>query len=195
MAFFYSITRLAPAHTASQNFHWFVLGLGLAASAVCSIFMLGQPNRPVLQGAHDAFETPLFFQKVSMADRDQAQERHQAVKYLNGVSGESLSTGAQNAVTAELISQHDAQNVSPVIWDELSEGGNCLTVKTKTGEAFSFRILGLHKQAQSLSDSSAERAINLAIAACESRGEFIEKAVIELDAPQPPKASTQARSL
>ena len=194
MAFFHSITRLASASVASQNFHWFALGVGFAASAVCSLFMLTQPDRVVLQGANDVFERPLFLQKTSMTDRDRTDERHQTIRYLSGVSGETLVSHAENDVAVELVAQHDAQSVSPVIWNELSEGGSCLTVKTKTGESFSFRILGLHKEVQSLSDG-AERAINLAIAECESLGEFIEKAVIELDAPQPPKASPQARSL
>jgi hypothetical protein len=113
------------------------------------------------------------------------------VKVLDGINGVTAAPGAGQALAAEIVAD-PTPNIAPAAWDSLSNGG-CMTVTTKSGASFSFRILGVHPATSSKTGQEPPK-VDLAITACPEAGESIVKAVIEPYG-APSKAVVPERSL
>ena len=75
-------------------------------------------------------------------------------------------------------------------WDRLS-AGDCITVTAKSGQIFSFRILGAQPAGKPAQPGDLAK-IELAVGACADKGESVARAVIQ---PTAPKGKTAERSL
>lgn len=194
MTIFRSSWLSASVHATSSHLHWLALGLGLAASAFFGVAILGQPSGPNLSSADNGQGDFAHFLPALLTETASEGQPYQTTHFLNSISGETFAPGASYAAATDLLPQDRPDNIAPVMWDELSDTASCLTVTTKNGETFSFRILGIDPT-PSAGANKSEPAVNLAVAACSSRGKFIEKAVIEPDATPAAKSATSARSL
>jgi hypothetical protein len=117
----------------------------------------------------------------------------QGTKVLAGVGGETFAPGANRVAMDEIVPDSAAANVKPVAWERLS-GGGCMTVTTKSGQSYSFRVQGARPAAAK--DANIGRtAVELAIAPCAENAETVVKAVI-VPAPEAPhKPASAERSL
>jgi hypothetical protein len=182
-----SLIRLA-----ALQFHWFVLGFGAIASAVSAIAILAQPSALSFSNGTDAASDYRQFLRFRAGATEHVVASEPA-RVLAGISGEVSTRGENRIAGLDTSSERLDENVAPVVWNELSDAASCLTVKTKTGETFSFRVLGL--KARTSDKTLSEGTANLAIAPCANNGAFVEKAVIEPDAASARKETVPARSL
>lgn len=191
------MTQLPPSQTPDRtgkplgHLPVFAAGLGLFAGLFCTAAVLGQPlgialHRLSLNTGYDAGLVQAFGMKVASGDA-----RARPVKVLDGISGVAASPGAGLALAAEIIAD-PTPNIAPAAWDRLSNGG-CMTVTTKSGASFSFRILGVRPGTTPKTDHDVPK-LDLAISACPEAGESIVKAVIEPYG-APAKAVVPERSL
>ncbi len=171
-----------------RNAHWLAAAAGLAACAVCGIVLLGQPLGTsfavALAPGNGAASTD-----AAIGVSDETQEG--GLRLLAGVSGETFVSGASYAVAQDEIAGHSAPDATPVLWDDLPDA-SCLTITTKGGKTFSFRVLGTHP---ATSSAKAVPHIELAIAGCANNGETVVKAVIEQERTPAAKSAIPARSL
>lgn len=133
------------------------------------------PSVALLGLADGELSEPALFGSVPLAGETGAQP----MRILTGVSGETFAAGDAKTALAEGEAALGAPspNVAPVAWDRLSAGG-CMTVTTKTGQTFSFRILGARPAG---TGSAAEDLpkLDLAVTACSESSDPVAKAVIE----------------
>ncbi len=114
-------------------------------------------------------------------------------KLLSGIGGQTFAPGARQTSSAEAELQQIVPNISPVAWDRLP-AGDCITVTAKSGQTFSFRILGARPVGKPEQGDSLPK-IELAVSGCADMGEPVAKAVIQPINPPAPKAENAARSL
>jgi hypothetical protein len=165
-------------------------GLGLFAGLFCTAAVLSQPLGIALNRlSHSAGDNGGLAQAFGIAPASAADKR--PVKVLAGINGVTATQGAGVSLAADIVAD-PKPNIAPAAWDRLSSGG-CMTVTTKTGASFSFRILGVRPATAAKSDHDAPK-VDLAITACPEAGESIVKAVIEPYA-APAKAVVPERSL
>ncbi|WP_088342802.1 MULTISPECIES: hypothetical protein [Rhodomicrobium] len=165
------------APSTKRRLPWLPLGVGLFAGCLSAGVIAGSPNSLMLGlGLSDGDNAGATLFGAALRDDSLAQP----LKVLSGVSGETFVPGAPKpAVTAEAEAVTPAPNVAPVGWDRLS-GGGCMTVTTKNGQTFSFRILGARPGAAPAAKPAEDLPkVDLAITACPATGEPIAKAVIE----------------
>jgi hypothetical protein len=153
----------------------FAAGLGLFAGVFCTVAVLSQPlgmalDRLSRSAEKDAGVAQAFGMKPP------ANAGTQAVKVLAGINGVTASQSAGLPLAAEIVAD-PSPNIAPAAWDRLSNGG-CMTVTTKSGASFSFRILGVRPGTPAKTDHETPK-VDLAITACPEAGESIVKAVIE----------------
>jgi hypothetical protein len=181
------------AQATSRRIHWLAAGIGLLASAACAAVLFSQPFGTRLQVAMDGAGHGSSFGKSIGASRGAQDNRPGAIQILAGIGGETFASGAGYAGLQDMHSDQRAPNVAPVLWDELSEA-SCLTVTAKTGQTFSFRILGVSPASPAHEGAQAPK-IELAIAGCANNGESVVKAVIEQDTPPVARDLAPERSL
>jgi len=177
------------AQATSRRLHWLAAGIGLLASAACAAVLFSQPFGTRLQVAMEGAGGGASFGKASGGLEASGPG---AIQMLAGISGETFASGVSYAGLPETHSDRRAPNVAPVLLEELSEA-SCLTVTAKTGQTFSFRILGVDPDAPPYEAHAPK--IELAIAGCANNGEPVVKAVIEHDAPPVAKDLAPERSL
>jgi hypothetical protein len=175
-----NVTRSTPLQTLDaatspkRRLPWLTLGIGMAAGCLSAGVIAASPHAVLLGFGPEADETGATLFGAAPQDDGLSQP----LKILTGVSGETFALGAPKAVTAEADTAAPGPNVAPVAWDRLSAGG-CMTVTTKEGQTFSFRILGARPGAMAAKPAEALPKIDLAITACSATGAPIAKAVIE----------------
>lgn len=117
----------------------------------------------------------------------------QPMTFLTAIGGETFSSLPTQAASAQVEAGGPLPNVAPAAWDRLSAGG-CMTLTTKAGQTFSFRIMGA-RPAVTGKPAEDMPTIDLAITACPTTGEPIAKAVIEPTKVPAGTAVTHERSL
>jgi hypothetical protein len=181
-----------PDHTAGPLRHLpiFAAGLGLFAGVFCTAAVLSQPlgmalDRLSLSAGNDDALAQAFGIKTALG------AGAAAVKVLDGINGVAAAPGAGQTLAPEVVAD-PTPNIAPAAWDSLSNGG-CMTVTTKSGASFSFRILGVHPSTSPKTGHEPPK-VDLAITTCPEAGESIVKAVIEPYG-GPSKAVVPERSL
>ena len=169
------------------------LSIGIAFSAVClcgGVFasVSAEPGTGWLASATGASVSQAFGAAPALPNAPS-----QPTKLLAGISGQTFSTGARQNASADAELPKIAANIAPVAWDRLP-AGDCITVTTKSGQNFSFQILGARPVGKpEQADNPAK--IELAVSGCTDMGEPIAKAVIQPTNPAAPKAENAARTL
>jgi hypothetical protein len=180
-----SLTTASQPPAASAPMPWLALGLGVSAVSLCAAAIALFSVTPTM-GAADGRSAPFADAFAVPA----AQE--QVTKLLSGIGGETFAPGACSTATADIVLPHNTMDVAPVAWDRLS-AGDCITVTSKSGQAFSFRIDGARPTAQP--NAADAPKIELIVTACGTIGEPVAKAVIQPTIPPAPKAPGAARTL
>jgi hypothetical protein len=116
-----------------------------------------------------------------------------SAKFLPGIGGQTYAPASRQNALAEGETLQILPNVAPVAWDRLS-AGDCMTVTAKSGQTFSFRILGARPTGKPEQVGDLAK-IELAVSACAEMGEPVAKAVIQPTTPPPPKVKNAERSL
>lgn len=181
------------AQATSRRMHWLAAGIGLLASAACAAVLFSQPFGTRLQVAMEGAGGGASFGKAIGASGGLDASGPGAIQMLAGISGETFASGVSYAGLPETLLDRRAPNVAPVLLEDLSEA-SCLTVTAKTGQTFSFRILGVSPASPAHEGAHAPK-IELAIAGCANNGESVVKAVIEHEAPPVAKDLASERSL
>jgi hypothetical protein len=179
-----------------RSIPWISLSVVLSAVSMCGAvfaFVSVQPSQALsgagwLVGAKGASLSEAFGAAPTSAET----MRHPA-KFLSGIGGQTFSPGARQNALTEVGLQEIAPNIAPVAWDRLS-AGDCITVTSKSGQTFSFRIVGARSVGKSEQADNLPR-IELAVSGCADMGEPVAKAVIQPTNPPAPKAENAARSL
>jgi hypothetical protein len=166
----------------SRHFHWFALGTGVLASAICGALVVATPIGTSLN--------------VSMGNGDGVSaaglpiDLLEASERLSGISGETFGPGSRTVASEDILISAQDQDLARVMLEDKAEK-RCLTVTAANGKTLSFRILGVEKAGQ----DKVRLQVPLAIAPCPSNGETVVKAVVEPDAAQAPKAALPEHSL
>ena len=179
----------------ARSVPWLVIGFALSAVSICGgvfAFVSTQPGQALsgagwLAGANGASLSEAFGAAPASADTSRP------AKLLSGIGAQTFSPGARQNVSAETELQQIVPNIAPVAWDRLS-AGDCITVTAKSGQTFSFRILGARPMGKPEQADNLPR-IELAVSGCADMGEPVAKAVIQPINPPAPKAENTARSL
>lgn len=117
-----------------------------------------------------------------------------SAKFLAGIGGQTFAPAARQTALTEGDTLQILPNVAPVAWDRLS-AGDCITVTAKSGQTFSFRILGARPTGKPEQGSDLAK-LELAVSACSDMGEPVAKAVIQQPTTPPATKGTSAeRSL
>ena len=191
-------TRHLPAAQApdSETHHgralpWLSIGFALSAmctcGAVCAV-VSAKPGASWLANAKAGSASQAFGAGAASAD-----QLDRPAKFLAGIGGQTFTSGARQDAAAEAELLKIGPNIAPVAWDRLP-AGDCITVTTKTGQSFSFQILGARPAGKPEQADGAAK-IELAVSGCADKGEPIAKAVIQPTNPPAPKAENAARTL
>jgi hypothetical protein len=179
-----------------RSMPWWSVASAVSTATLCgAVFAIvsaqpgqGLPNVNWIGGAKvpslsEAFGTP------PLASGDPRR----SAKFLPGIGGQTFAPAARQNALAEGETLQILPNVAPVAWDRLS-AGDCMTVTAKSGQTFSFRILGARPSGKP--DQGGDLAkIELAVSACADMGEPVAKAVIQPTTPPAPKGTSAERSL
>lgn len=185
---------IGSAGAASGRVHWLAAGAGLLSTTVCGAVILNQPLGTILQ-ASGAGESGAAVVEPLFGVTDERQSRLPGrIQFLTGINGE-ISASERHLAGDEILSETGRSKL-PIALAALDglPPSNCLTVTTKNGEKFSFRILGVHPQTGT-ETGKAMAELELAIASCSNIGDSVSKAVIASDAPPAAKRATPERSL
>lgn len=176
---------------------WLSIGIPLSALSMCGAvfaFVSAQPGQD-LSGAG----WPASAKGQSLSDAFGAAQApadtmgRRPAKLLSGIGGQTFTPGARQTALAEAELQQTVANIAPVAWDRLP-AGDCITVTVKSGQTFSFRILGARPVGKPEQVEDLPK-IELAVSGCADLGEPVAKAVIQPTNPPTPKAENAARSL
>ncbi len=169
-----------PSHTSPsspRHLAWTSIGLSVVATTLCGAFLFAGPfsasyDLSSIPPGQDAQTAQLFGVDIGPAGQ-------RKTKVLAGLGGEAFTppSGSARAATAEAAPENIMANIKPAAWDRLS-GGACMAVTTKSGQTFTFRVLGTRPAPAAKDGNAAHASVELAIAPCPDRGESIVKAVI-----------------
>ena len=179
----------------SRSTHWLSIGIPLSAIALSgAVFAVisEQPGQIVPDAGWTAGSRGASLSEAFGA-APPAEVTRRPAQLLSGIGGQTFAPGARPNSLAEAELHQIAPNITPVAWDRLS-AGDCITVTIKSGQTFSFRILGAR------SVGKPEQADNLpktelSVSGCADMGEPVVKAVIQPTNPHAAKAENPARSL
>jgi hypothetical protein len=169
----------------------FGIALSLIALALSGVFLFAQPQGLAFgaasaQGGGGPSLAPLF----GLARAPEAKLASPA-RILAGINGEAAPAKPSSAAPDEIIAPPGSPDIEPAAWELPS--GRCVTLTTKSGETFAFRIVGA--QAASRKSQAGEGAVELAVASCAKETEPIVKVVIEPDAGAGQKQPARERNL
>lgn len=191
-------TRHAPASHAPdldgpplRALPWLSIGFALSAictcGAVCAL-VSAKPGASWIASAKAGSPSQAFGAGQAASD-----SLYRPAKFLAGIGGQTFSPGTRRNALAETELPQIGPNIAPVAWDRLP-AGDCITVTTKSGQTFSFQILGARPVGKPEQAGSAAK-IELAVSGCADLGEPIAKAVIQPTNPTAPKAENAAHTL
>ena len=194
--------RIPPSHSPDSEislvrpFSLLSISIALSAFMVCSaVFALvsAQPGEVLSGAGWSASQKSASFSEAFGATPASPETIRHTAKLLSGIGGQTFLPGArQNALTEAELPQI-LPNIAPVAWDRLS-AGDCITVTAKSGQTFSFRILGARPVGKPEQADNLPR-IELSVTGCADMGEPVAKAVIQPTTPPAPKTENAARSL
>jgi hypothetical protein len=179
----------------SRSVPWLSIGFALSAVSMCGAvfaFVSARPGEALSAAGWFASPKGASLSEAFGAAPSSAATSRPA-KLLSGIGAQTFSPGARQNASAETELQQIVPNIAPVAWDRLS-AGDCITVTAKSGQTFSFRILGARVMGKPEQADNLPR-IELAVSGCADMGEPVAKAVIQPTNPPAPKAANTARSL
>ena len=166
----------------SARLHWLVMGAGVAASAACSLAIIARSPDIEIHFALNAGEKGRSIAALA-TPQDRASGPAQT---LAGINGETFGSNEPGDIAESMLAEDKADtHIAPAAWDDLSDA-RCLTVTTREGQTFSFRVKGVHPKSVSKKPDNGSK-VELDIAACAENGEPVAKALIEPDAAAPIK--------
>lgn len=178
---------------AARSIPWLSMGILLSGVTVCgAVFAL------VTAQGGDGASWSGTLPSIALSEAfgtalNSAEAMRRPAKLLSGIGAQTFSRGAQRNALAETDLPQIAPNIAPVAWDRLS-AGDCITVTAKSGQTFSFHILGARPVGKTdQADNLAK--IELAVSGCADMGEPVAKAVIQPTNPPVDKPDNAARSL
>lgn len=180
----------------ARSVPWFSIGIAISSVALCGA-VLAFVSAPSAQGIadtdwSDSARRATLSEAFGAAPLP-ADSLRRPAKMLSGIGAQTFSSGTRPIASAEGELPQILPNIAPVAWDRLS-AGDCMTVTAKSGQTFSFRILGARPAGKP--DPAADLAkIELAVSACAEMGEPVAKAVIQPTNPPAPKGTSAERSL
>jgi hypothetical protein len=197
-----TIRRFPSSHSpdseivSARSVPWLSIGIAVSAVTLCgAVFAVvsaqpgqGVPSAGWLGGAKGASLSEAFGAAPPSADT-----LYRPAKVLSGIGGQTFSSGTRQNALAEAELSQILPNIAPVAWDRLS-AGDCITVTVKSGQTFSFRILGARPTGKPEQAGNLAK-IELAVSACADMGEPVAKAVIQPTNPPAPKGTNAERSL
>jgi hypothetical protein len=177
---------------AARSIPWLSMGVLLSGVTACgAVFALVTAQGG--QGTGWSGTLPSIALTEAFGTGPNAEAMRRPAKLLSGVGAQTFSRGAQPNALAETDLPQIAPNIAPVAWDRLS-AGDCITVTAKSGQTFSFHILGARPVGKpDQADNLAK--IELAVSGCADMGEPVAKAVIQPTNPPVDKHDNAARSL
>lgn len=180
----------------ARSVPWLSIGIALSAITMCGAvfaFVSAQPGQGLSGAGWLASAKGASLSEAFGAAPPSAGTMRRPAKLLSGIGGQTFSHGARQNALAEAELPQFVPNIAPVAWDRLS-AGDCITVTAKSGQTFSFRILGARPAGKpEQADNLAK--IELAVSGCADMGEPVAKAVIQPANPPAPNAANAARSL
>jgi hypothetical protein len=179
----------------ARSVPWLSIGMALSAILICGAvfaFVSAQPSQS-LPGAGwlGSAKGPSLSEAFGAA-QPSADAMRRPAKWLSGIGAQTFSPGARQNTLAEAELPQIGPNISPVAWDRLS-AGDCITVTAKSGQTFSFRILGARPTGAPEQPDNLPK-IELAVSGCADMSESVVKAVIQPTNPAP-KAANAERTL
>jgi len=181
--------------SAARSVSWLVIGFALSAVSICGAvfaFVSAQPGQ-ALSGAGWLTSAKGASLSEAFGAASSADTMRRPAKLLSGIGAQTFAPGARQNASAETELQQIVPNIAPVAWDRLS-AGDCITVTAKSGQTFSFRIVGARPMGKPEQADNLPR-IELAVSGCADRGEPVAKVVIQPTNPPAPKAGDTAHSL
>ena len=175
---------------------WLSIGIALSALSMCGAvfaFVAAQPGQDLSGAGWLASAKGASLSYAFGAAQPSADTMRRPAKLLSGIGGQTFTPGARQTALAEAELQQTVPNIAPVAWDRLP-AGDCITVTVKSGQTFSFRILGARPVGKPEQVDDLPK-IELAVSGCADMGEPVAKAVIQPTNPSAPKAENAARSL
>lgn len=148
------------------------LGLGIVAGVIGCLSIQAMTSH--VEGM--LFDSALHSAVAKPTPPAFGQGRVHLTKILSGINGQTIAPAAIHAMEQADVVHEDGSSISPVALDRLSAGG-CITLTTKSGQQFSFRIVGSHPLGKPQGDTQPK--IDLMVTTCPATGEPVTKAVIE----------------
>jgi hypothetical protein len=173
-----------------RSLPWLSLGAAVSAVSLCGVVFASASMQPGAGWPQSGGGAPLA---QAFGVDPASAGMMQPAKMLSGIGAQTFAHGARPVALAKPEMRDMAPNIAPVAWDRLS-AGDCMTVTVKSGQAFSFRILGARPADKPAQPDNLPK-IELAVSACADMGEAVAKAVIQPTNPPSPKAANVERTL
>lgn len=173
--------------------HMSSFGIALSLFAVClaGLFLFAQPQGLVFGAASDRGDDAEAFAPLFGLPAVPNAGPTSSMKILAGINGETAQRGSPSAGPDEIVSAAAFPHIEPAALG--LSGGRCLTLTSKTGQTFAFRIVGA--QPASRKTAAGDGAMELIVASCDKQAEPIVKVVIEPEDRSGEKPAARERNL
>lgn len=175
---------------------WLSFGAAVSAVTLCAALVAvvsAQTGPGLLGGGWLGTSKGTSLSDAFGAAPPSTSDRARPAKVLSGVGAQTFSSAMRQSALADTEIPQILPNIAPVAWDRLS-AGDCITVTAKSGQTFSFRILGARPTGKP-EQAGDPAKIELAVSACADMGEPVVKAVIQPTNPQAPQGTHAERIL